>query len=276
MGYSFASGPVYQPETIAYMTAIGMPSDGTMTIYGITGQAVWTAWDNYFIATAALPEAYYVRGITGGTAATHKFNAVNPLDTDAAYRATFFGGLTHSATGIQGNTTNGYANSHFNDVAAGVDSDDLSLTMYSRAATVGNFVDMGAVLSSPVSYLWINISRTAGSDTIAVYDDSYFGLSSKFVPDSRGVFTVTRQPLEVDTQKLYHYGSMVGSRVGFSPTPLTGLDLYELARNFNGSPQRYSNREYVYFSVRRGMTAAEVSTYHTAIQALQTALGRQV
>ena len=46
----------------------------------------------------------------GSTAIAHKYNLINPVDSDAAYRLTFAGGLTHSQYGVKGdgtNTTNG-------------------------------------------------------------------------------------------------------------------------------------------------------------------------
>jgi hypothetical protein len=46
----------------------------------------------------------------GGTATTHKFNLKNPLDTNAAFRLSFVGGWTHSASGVLPNGTNAYAN----------------------------------------------------------------------------------------------------------------------------------------------------------------------
>jgi hypothetical protein len=50
----------------------------------------------------------------GGTAATHKFNLKNSLDTDAAFRLNFVGGWTHSANGALPNGTNAYANPFWN------------------------------------------------------------------------------------------------------------------------------------------------------------------
>ncbi len=42
----------------------------------------------------------------GGTAATHKWNLKDPRDLDAAFRLVFYGGWTHSSTGITGNSIN--------------------------------------------------------------------------------------------------------------------------------------------------------------------------
>jgi len=49
----------------------------------------------------------------GGNAAGHKFNALNPLDTNGAYRLTFNGGWTQSASGATPNGTNAWANTYF-------------------------------------------------------------------------------------------------------------------------------------------------------------------
>lgn len=48
----------------------------------------------------------------GGTATTHKWNLKDPQDTDAAFRLTFSGGWTHSATGAKPNGTNAYADTY--------------------------------------------------------------------------------------------------------------------------------------------------------------------
>jgi hypothetical protein len=207
-------------------------------------------------------------------AANYKFNAINPLDTDAAYRAVYFGGVTFTDKGTQGNGSNGYANSFFNDQTAGVDRTDFGITMYSRTASVGTGVDMGAVGSSP-SYAWIWIKRLAGSDIAGAYDDSNFGFAASFVPNSQGPFTVNRHPSELNTQRLYRYGVNVGTRTGFAPTGYTNLPMFEMARNGFGSAATFSSRQYSYFAAHRGMTIAETATYHTAIQSLQVALNRQ-
>ena len=80
----------------------------------------------------------------GTTQAQHKWNAKNPLDTNAAFRLQFFGGGTHSNLGYQCNGTNAYANTFLvpsavqninsngltlvcgtNNVVAGVESEEI-------------------------------------------------------------------------------------------------------------------------------------------------------
>ena len=278
-GASFASGPVWQAETTAYMTAIAVPADGTLyypsTIYERTGLQLWQAFDAFVVTGKAAGWwstllAFYP--YIGGTATAHKFNAVNPVDSNAAFRAQFFGSVTHSATGVQSNGVNGYANTFFNDSAVGVDRNNFGISMYSRTASVSTGVDMGSVNSSYI-YFWIK--RLVGSDTCGAYDDSNFGFAQSFVPSSQGSFTVTRQTAEANTQRLYRNGALVGSRLA-APTPYVNLPMYLMGRNFFGSPGYYSSRNYAAHAIHNGMTAANVASFHTALQTLQVALNRNV
>jgi hypothetical protein len=228
------------------MNAVGIPDNASASIYGVTNNAVWLAWDSFFITlkgAGLLAKHYYIRGMTGAAAnaANYKFNAINPLDTNAAYRAVYFGGVTFTDKGTQGNGSNGYADSFFNDQTAGVDRTDFGITMYSRTASVSTGVDMGAVTSSYI-LLWIN--RLAGSDIACAYDDSNFGFAASFVPNSQGPFTVNRHPSELNTQRLYRYGVNVGTRTGFAPTEYANLPMFEMARNAFGSAVTFSSRQY--------------------------------
>jgi len=274
-GSSFASVYPWQSETIAYMNAVGIPDNASASIYGVTNNAVWLAWDAFFITlkgAGLLSKHYYIRGMTGAVAnaANYKFNAINPLDTNAAYRAVYFGGVTFTDKGTQGNGSNGYANSFFNDQTAGVATNDFGITMYSRTNSVATGVDMGAVT---LSYVFMWLRQAAGIDFAGSYDDSFF--FGNFTPDTRGAFTITRHPSELNTQRLYRYGVNVATRNAFAPTTLTNLQMFEMARNRRGSAETFSSRQYSYFAAHRGMTIAETATYHTAIQTLQTALNRQ-
>jgi len=275
-GASFASVYPWQAETIAYMNAVGIPDDANASIYGVTNNAVWLAWDAFFITlknAGLLAKHYYIRGMTGAVAnaANYKFNAINPVDTNAAYRAVYFGGVTFTANGTQGNGSNGYANSFFNDQTAGVSTNDFGMTSYIRTNSVRTEVIMGA---NNTSYN-LQLPRIAGpSDNMYLYDDSAF--IANYLTTSAGALTNTRHPSDVNAQRVYQSGVLKGSRTAFAPTALINLNHYEMARNSSGSPSLFSNRQIAYHAVHRGMTGAEVATYHTAIQTLQTALNRNV
>jgi hypothetical protein len=280
-GASFASLPVFQAETTAYMNAIAVPADGTLyypsTIYERTGLQLWQAFDAFVVTGKSAGWwstliAFYP--YIGGTATAHKFNAVNPLDTDAAYRAQFLGSVTHSATGVQGNGVNGYANTFFNDQSAAIDRDDIGITMYSRTGGFSTGVDMGAVGSS--TFLWLFIYRSQGSSLIGAYDNGAFNVSNALTGDSLGAFTLTRHPSAVDTQSFYRNGNPIADRTSFPATAYTNLSMFLMCRNLFGSPNLYSQRNYSAHVIHEGMTAADVASFHGALQTLQTALGRQV
>lgn len=275
-GASFASVYPWQAETVAYMNAVGIPDNASASIYGVTNNAVWLAWDAFFITlkgAGLLAKHYYIRGMTGSAAnaANYKFNAINPVDSNAAYRATYFGSITFTALGTQGNGANGYANSHFNDLTAGVDVTDFGMTSYIRTNSVRTECIMGA---NNTSYN-LQLPRIAGpSDNMYLYDNSAF--NANYLTTSAGALTNVRHPSEANTQRVYQSGVLKQSRTGFAPTALVNLDHYEMARNNGGSAGLFSNRQICYHAAHRGMTAAETAIYHTALHSLQTALNRQV
>ena len=67
------------------------------------------------IGTWDLCNAVY--GFVGGTADSHKWNWKDLRDVDSAFRLTYSGGITHSALGMQGNGSNGYANTYYSNSA---------------------------------------------------------------------------------------------------------------------------------------------------------------
>jgi hypothetical protein len=103
----------FEAETIAYMNAIGIADDSTVYYSGtpqqITGNGLWLAVNSFFVESK--PKTWYtkcnsIHPYIGGTADRHKYNALNPIDSDGAFRETFFGGWTHNELGIIGNGVN--------------------------------------------------------------------------------------------------------------------------------------------------------------------------
>jgi len=62
----------------------------------------------------------------GGNASAHSYN----LKNTAQYQITFVGGVTHSVNGIQGNGTNGYANTNL--LGSVLPQNDNHLSIYIR------------------------------------------------------------------------------------------------------------------------------------------------
>jgi hypothetical protein len=63
----------------------------------------------------------------GGSAAKHKYNLINPADSDAAFRMTFGGTVAHDGVGITPNGSNGYGDTKLNANTLDKDSHGLDL-----------------------------------------------------------------------------------------------------------------------------------------------------
>ena len=100
------------------------------------------------IGTWDLCNAVY--GFVGGTSASHKWNWKDLRDVDAAFRLSFVGGVTHSANGMQGNGTTGYANTFYTNAA-------LKRSLGYYVNTLGNTgiveLDMGSLSGANGFYL---------------------------------------------------------------------------------------------------------------------------
>jgi hypothetical protein len=276
---------VFQAETTAFMNAVGIAPDFTVyyssTIYQRTGFQLWVAVDNLVIALKAIGWAKF-KGVwvyVGGTDSRHKWNIINPLDTNAAFRQVFFGGWTHGPTGAQPNGVNAYANTFL------APNGNQSLTsghfsIYSRtvaASTDANGcsgVRDGVVVAS---YLVIRRSSDNGS-----YASMWGENTNDFTPivtstDGRGFYMGSRT--SSSSLILQKNGTTISSVSGPQTASALSNESYFLsAANLAGSPfaTTYDNKEIAFASIGAGLTASEGLTLYNAVQAYQSALNRAV
>jgi hypothetical protein len=96
------SVPVFNPDAQAFFDAV---EDGGDTLTDLEKSAVNTLVNDLQDAELwSLFDAFYP--FVGGTATSCKWNLLNPLDTNEAFRVSWFGGMSFSSTGILGNSTN--------------------------------------------------------------------------------------------------------------------------------------------------------------------------
>ena len=108
------------PDVIAYMTATGIPNDGTVYFAGTRGQLTGAQiWNQVNIAITGLksdgvwPHVELLGLQVGETTASQKLNAARPLHTDGAHRLTYEGTGTYvDHNGVHFIGTN-YVNSHW-------------------------------------------------------------------------------------------------------------------------------------------------------------------
>ena len=205
----------------------------------------------------------------GGTAYTHQFNLMNPQDSNAAYRITWGGTVTHSSGGIQGNGTNGYGNTYLTPAAAGGGQNNSHIALYCRVipAAVGG-TDFGATSNSGVSALALNVRNPSNLFNTAHNNAAFTGPTNT----TPGLFLLTRS---VSTEyKRYKNTTETTTVVNSATVSTTPIAI--CAWNNNGTFANFVNRTYAFASIGYSLTAAEVTNFYNIIQTFQSTLGRAV
>lgn len=236
------------------------------------------------LKAASLWDKFYaIYPMVGGTATTTKYNLVNPVDSDAAFRITWNGGWTFGASGAQGNATNTYGNTHF------VMGSDLASM---QSVSTGVYMSDGYI-----SNAWYNTGlsqRSAFTESWGVYPNIGFGISiGVFDPYGEsyrvGPFTAVdilglgwADKASATSNKIYLNSTLLGSNTSDTSSAITVTEpLYLGARNdtqYNGSPSvaNYSGSTMSFAFIADPIGDANVSAFYTIVQDFQTALGREV
>ena len=204
----------------------------------------------------------------GGTATTCKFNLINPIDSDAAFRLTFNNTVSgdFTANGWQGNGVNSYANTHIAPNTL-LSYDNQSYSFYNGVnSTFDPSCEMGVADSSSSG---INCFL-AGYLTI-----NEFVLDNSFAPQTAvGQYLISR--LNTSTKKLYVNSNSAISKTS-TATNFTLSNLFINARNdFDTTVPYPSNARKQFATIGQGLTDTEAANLYTCIQTFQTSLSRNV
>lgn len=269
----FGSKSSYTARTLAFLAATGI-TDTTIA-------NALNTMDLALIAAGLLPTgtgAGKIKALypfVGGTATTHKFNFVNPADTDAAFRLTFSGGWTHSATGALPNGSTGYAETHLNALSE-LTVNDTHVSFYSRSLdTTTNEVEICAWDGLDKSImLMLDYDFGGGGASSRQYG---YSLGSVIIPsatsgDTLGLFVGNRE------SNINHNIWKNGVKLGTTVTPNTYTlpnQTLNLSR-VNVLNIQYSNKECAFCSIGDSLTDANNSDFFTIVNNLQIGLFRNV
>ena len=250
-----ASGAAVDPDAQAFITA-AVITDPTQQsaintlVVDLKGYNIWSK----------------MRGLypfVGGTATSHKFNLKNPLDTNAAYRIFWYGGVTHSSNGIIGNGSNGYADTFLaNNVMA---QSNAHISVYSRTNFQGTVSDIASYSNQFGSFMY---TRGGGNNFEGqVNAGTRVNVANT---DSRGLFLITRTSATSQT------GQKNSTQYVTASVPTNHIaSSFKLLRTGDASAE-YSPRNLAFVSIGDGLTDAEGLNFYTAVQAFQVSLNRQV
>ena len=269
--YSAAGGITYDADALAYFTAntaitSAADKNAINTFYlGLKSDGIYTKMKAMYLPI-------------WGSAATSKWNLINPLDTNAAYRLTFSVGWTYSSSGIT--PTNAYA-STFLIPGTNLTNNNSHISVYLRTNSdntgtdIGIQDDMGVGVAQSSYYLIPRYSNTLYG-TIQTDDANRVSGSNT---DSRGFYITSRTTST--SLKQYKNSSIFGTNTNTS----TGLRArfsipLGASRYINDAGSdtytNYSNRQQSFASIGDGLTDAEASNFYTRVNTLMTYFGINV
>ena len=204
----------------------------------------------------------------GGTAAQHKFNLKNPLDTDAAFRLVFNGGWTHSSTGALPNGTNAYADTLLRpNLIQSLNSNSIGAYSGNVSNSTGGSI-MGAFNS--------------GGGKSTIFNTSTFLLTrlndnpiSSAISGDIGLLMASRTG--ATTTKLYKNTTLLATgNSGGSVLPDYKIFLSNISLNGDLPYTEYSINQLRLAFVGDGFDSTEQANLYTAVQTFQTTLSRNV
>jgi hypothetical protein len=209
----------------------------------------------------------------GSNAAGHKFNALNPVDTDAAYRLTFNGGWTQSSSGATPNGTNAWADTYFGPTTLS----SLTISAGTMGFYCGNNTSglcaIGGGGSGASNNYWAFYPRSGGGNMGALgWESSVGATTTSTIPNSLGGLHFTRSGTTT-TLQYYRRGVFVES-VSVNANAKAGNSLYLGALNQADTANQFSPFRHQFTYAHTGLTASQITTLDGIIQTYQTSLGR--
>ena len=263
-----------------YRCTLSMPMTTSVNNYVNTGAAIANGSFSYIGNSTAAIYLWGAQLELGSTATTYqpisttqqafisnqfKYNLVNPVDSDAAFRLVFNGGWTHSANGATPNGVNAYADTKLNDL------NDLGAN-----ATIGCYLNLSGANSewdlgiyTPPNIVGISVNNSGNtyvniksSVNISFAEPTFIG----------GLYLGTTN----GTNSFSYKNATLQNTV---PQTTTGLNFNHYIGALNNSGVSFLNsskRNAFTFFANETFTSTNISNLYTAVQAFQTSLSRQV
>jgi hypothetical protein len=201
-----------------------------------------------------------------------KYNLKDARDLDAAFRLTWSGGWTYSATGATPNGTNAYADTKFN-LLTNLPGYDNSFSVYFRQNLYGTY-KVGASGSSfdrgmSAHLGWTNSSGTLYHDNLGrnTMVNSAYGTF-----DAYHISSVT----STSSQKLYRNGVMKLSGAATSGLTQPSINFYFGASNDNGTANYFDPKQIAFGTLSTSLTDQEAQLLNQIVEKYQVALSRGV
>jgi hypothetical protein len=248
--YAVSGGASYDADAQAYFTAntsITSDADKTAinTFYlGLKSDGIYTK-----LSAMYLP--------LWSSASANKWNLVNPVDSNPAYRLTFSTGWTHASSGMT--PTNAYADTF---IAGTTFSTNVHLSYYCGTQTASAQAEMGSVSASS------NLSIRVGS--LAVLGGTT-SISYTTTTDKRGWWLASKR--SNSDRELYRNGVSEATLTTLITNAFSANNIWIGGNNNGGSIQFASSKQCRFSSIGLGLTDTEASNFSNRLNTLMTYFG---
>jgi hypothetical protein len=253
LGRSIGTQTVSDPDAQAFINAAAIDDQVQANainnlVIGMKADGLWTKM-----------KAIYP--IVGGTASSHAVN----LKTPGTFNLTYGTGVNHSATGMVGNGTTGYANTNLQP-STNLLQNSTHYSFYSRTNLNLSQVEMGAGV-----FLNILQIRTAG---ITYHRVNGSALAQHADANSLGFYTGNRTASSVINA--WKNGVKTATGPNTLSGPPTANVIFILGLNNSGVLNSPSTKECAFASIGDGLTDTDAANYYNRVQTFNTTLSRQV
>lgn len=247
--------------------------NGTSTVFtgnGTSGIYIWGA--QLELGTSASIYQPVLGSQQATIASQMKYNLKDPRDLDAAFRLTWSGGWTYSATGATPNGTNAYADTKLN-LSTNLSGYNNSFSVYFRQDLYGTY-KIGAFGSSfdqgmSAHLGWTNSSGTLYHDNLGrnTITNSTYGTF-----DAYHISSVT----STSSQKLYRNGVMKLSGAATSGITQPSINFYFGGANANGTASYFDPKQIAFGTLSTSLTDQDAQLLNQIVEKYQVALSRGV
>jgi hypothetical protein len=200
-------------------------------------------------------------------ASQFKYNLVNPVDSDAAFRLVFNGGWTHSSTGATPNGVNGYADTNFNPLTnLNVNSNHQSVYLRTEN-TYQNVVDIGQTDNN-----WLSAVYWGVAGRTYIYNPTNAILITSTTTTGSNNLSINTRRNSTDFA-FFNNNTKHGTNTSLNVSSFTSGNVTLASA---GGTLYFSPRQNSFTSIGDGLTDTEAANLYTIVQNFQTSLNRQV
>ena len=207
----------------------------------------------------------------GGTSAAHSVNLKQP---GIFGTITWVGGVTHDANGVTFNGTTGYGNCNFaaNNINLIVNATNQTMGLYSRTSGATTAWDMGCNTASSTAQALLQVRSATDGDTSRMFGSAQ--VTNAIITDGSGLHLISRFGNNLNRVQ---NGVVLDTNSNTSTGTIPTVNYFIGARNNNGTPANYSNRNISLAIFAYNITSIRMhENLYKIVQKFQTLLGRQI